>query len=140
MKKYLFGTLAILLAIGLSSFTKKTISTDYLFRLTALATGSNLQQVPSSGPDAGKYFTNWELVESFSCTPGSDRACTIAVSEEYIKEISSAYRLLAQDIVLEGKEAFPMSVANGEFSGGTQYKVVATSDETGHIDVINLDN
>jgi hypothetical protein len=143
MKKYLFGILATILAIGFSAFTtlKKTdlhYSADYYFRLTAFPTGSNLQATPSSGQYAGDYYLNWQLVESHSCPSAMGRACTVAVSENYMEEIAGEIRLLATDPDGWGpKLAFPMIVENGTNQDCVQYKIVSPYIETWDIDVTN---
>jgi hypothetical protein len=135
MKKYLFGSLAIALAVAFSAFTVKPTSTDYVFRFTGPApTEANIEQVTDAAVD---YFTYWELVEAETCPDGQQKACRIEVDEKYIKEISSVVRLLAQDITLESKEDFPMTAVIG--TSGSNYRV-NPSIESADIDVVNSTN
>jgi hypothetical protein len=135
MKKYLFGSLAIALAVAFSAFTVKPTSTDYVFRFTGPApTEANIEQVTDAAVD---YFTYWELVEAETCPDGQQKACRIEVDEKYVKEISSVVRLLAEDILSECKFNFPMIAIPG--TSGSNYRV-STAIESTYIDVINSTN
>jgi hypothetical protein len=126
MKKYFFLALALILAFGFSSFTTvkntKPISTDNISCLTTVPTKPNIENV--SITNGIYYYTNWELVESWSCDPeGCQKACKLGVDIKYVKEVSEGnYRLLAQNIIEEGKQAFPMVAVPG--CSGPYYIVV----------------
>lgn len=135
MKKYLFGILAIVLAVGFSAFTtasKEKTGTIYRFVLSAPATGTNLQQIATES--SIDYYVNWtfESTESTltTCATGEERGCKVAVDGNYVYDFGgeTGQRLLAEDPDAGNpKIAFPMSVENGLFADPVQYKKVATS-------------
>jgi hypothetical protein len=130
MKKYLFGMIAIALAVGFSAFTtvkSKPTTTLYRFVFNGSPTGSNLETKNTTGTD---YYSNWVLEGTEStlteCSPAQEKACRVAVTENYTEVISSVRRLLAEDP--DGgspKLAFPMSVEDGLFANPIQYKIVS---------------
>src|SRR5689334_14275943 len=80
MKKYLFGMLAIALAVGFSSFTsaKKTKSTR-LNSSVFVFTGD--LDNPSQVADKAKWLDQEEVAPE--CSTGDDFACTIEVEDTY---------------------------------------------------------
>jgi hypothetical protein len=102
MKKYLFGILAVALAIGFSAFTKpakvvnKTTGDQYLFSYSLTA---------GSGEEAVETLANWgngTLYQSQSlCADVNDRACKIIVDEEFTEVIGGQHKLILTLIAAE---------------------------------------
>jgi hypothetical protein len=141
MKKYFFGMLAAVFAIGFSAFTTvkntKSTATDNIFRFfVSPITEVNIEMTNThNGID---FYANWQLVSSASCTVGEQKACRVEVDEKYVKEASkNFYVLLAENIPSEGKYAFPMAAIPG--TSGSNYRV-DPGIESGDIDVINAQN
>lgn len=122
MKKQLPGIIAAALAVILNSFgsSPKTNSYTMLYRFVFVGspTVSNITATCSeSGID---YYTNWvfENTETnlTTCAPGEERACKVAVVENYTYDFSgeTGIKLLAEDP--DGwqlKLAFPMETELG---------------------------
>lgn len=82
MKKYLFGMIAVVLAIGFSAFTKPVKTEDfYLFRYDGSITTNH----------AVEDLSNWKFVaqtdQPVLCNNESnDRACEIVVSSDFLTD------------------------------------------------------
>jgi hypothetical protein len=136
MKKYLPGVIAFILAIGFSPFA--TAKRDaflydlYVFRLNAPPTSAgNLTATTISN---GKLvYQNWVLedVEEglTECSIAEEKACRVAVIENYVQSSAHGIKLLAADPDSWGpKLAFPMEAETGlsvDYPCPTQYYIVS---------------
>lgn len=133
------------LLIGISSFShipSKPTFELYVFSFTGNPTVA-AQLLATTTVSGKSVYQKWELtdVEFVTCAAGEERACKIAVSEEYVQIISATIYLNAADPDGGGsKLAFPMSIENGLFTGGLQYYKVSTSIETSSPTVIDVRN
>ena len=115
MKKYLFGILAIALAIGFSAFTKpvKGTFTDVIF------TGNTASQTSVEDESL------WQEGTPFNCDGTDDRACTINVDVNSLT--GSSPRILNSSLVTitanVGGDAGQYKVASlaGTGSSGATY-------------------
>jgi hypothetical protein len=136
MKKYLFGMLAITLALCFSAFkTASPLTLTHEFTLDATPISAAIITDQSSG-----VYENWVRTGSglVTCDLSADqRACKIAVDAKYTRTVGSDILLNATDPDGAGsKEAFPMSATTG-LNNGTQYYKVNTTEVPSEIDVRN---
>jgi hypothetical protein len=137
MKKYLFGMLAIVLAITFSAFKKAAPETlAYVFTLQSspISTGVILA-------NDGDFFTNWEKTGTAvtACDiSAEEKACSIVVDAKYTTTSGSDILLNFSDPDDSNptKAAFPMSATTG-LNNGTQYYKVNTTEVGSEIDVRN---
>lgn len=147
MKKYLFGMLAIALAVGFSAFTtpKKTITVRFEFvgdvtEPSALDVDAidNVNSTSVTSP----YYRTWErTTNTLTCpTTQNELACSIEVDANYTHTETGTglIKLNATDPDGAGsKIAFPMGKTVGYTDAGTDFYKVTTSDQLNQIDVIN---
>lgn len=80
MKKYLLGSIAVIMAIGLFSFTK--------VRTTSATTYAFVYNSTDYSPSGVSNPANW-IQSTPSCTSGSDYPCTITVDGAYVNSDGS---------------------------------------------------
>jgi hypothetical protein len=95
MKKYLFGMLAIAMAVGFSAFTtaKKTSS---LTTTTFYFDGALDDELDVE--NKAKWFDEEALPSS--CDPGEEFACSIVVEDQYTEEGEGGIRTLKSDVII----------------------------------------
>jgi len=121
MKKYLFGILALALAVGFSAFTKPTTKSartanEKVFRFDGNAS-SSLTQVE----DPTKWVYDELATPEFNCADGEDIPCGILVSEEFYHADNSTFKLNDQGYLTTtypgglptGVELMEIAVDNG---------------------------
>lgn len=98
MKKYLFGFLAIVLAIGFSAFTKPTKSTANVYKFEIIpGTFTNIAGEVAD-EDNWRYtgrFEDESEVGTLSCDEVDDEACEIGIDPQYISGTLSMGDLLS---------------------------------------------
>jgi hypothetical protein len=140
MKKYLFGMLAIVLALGFSAFTtaKKTLTYTFTIDRIPLAE-SDVEQTTTISSKL--VYANWDRTAGLvTCGSGFEhRSCTIIVDEKYTQDLGGTRYLNAADPDAEGpKVAFPtMDAVVGFTNEDDTYYKVNNSDVSGEIDVQN---
>jgi hypothetical protein len=93
MKKYLFGILAVALAIGFSAFTKpaKKLTAQYLFTYIA---SNGFSQANVENPDIAHWGTGVLYTGQLLCVDVDEKACKIIVDESFTELNASSQRIL----------------------------------------------
>jgi hypothetical protein len=139
MKKYLFGILALTLAIGFSAFTTAKKTLTYTFTLDRVPTAESDIETTSL-VDGKLVYTNWDRTAGLvECSAGEQRGCTILVDAKYTKFFNGKRYLNAEDPDAGGSLiAFPtMDAVIGHTISSTNYYKVNNSDVGTDIDVVN---
>lgn len=122
MKKYLFGVLAIALAVGFSAFTKKPKSLDETFFLTIQPTNAtNIETVTNLSVGAGSvnYYNNWETNNTLgvTCTSADNKVCQVEVDDDYVIDIDPTatvdLRLIKSVTNVPTKLGYDMTIVPG---------------------------
>lgn len=111
MKRYLFGCIAVITAIGAVAFNAPKGRENYAEFYFQLNTSPTLQNVTSE--------TNWVLAPvqdgSTNCPSGSAKACKIKVDEDYTY-MDGTIRKLATEANITASE---VTAGNAIVTGGT---------------------
>lgn len=146
MKKYLFGLLAVVLAVGFSAFTKKPKSLDETFYLTFQPTDANAANIETTanlsvGAGSVAYYTNWSTTDALgvTCTASNNKICHVEIDDVYTIDIDAGapvdLRMIKSVTNVPSKLGYDMTVVPG--ATGFQKIDIASDFDANDIEPLN---